>query len=147
MQYLIETYKCKLQISEEATTTLNSPEAAARIAREIFNDLDQDQEHFILIAMNGKNNITGFKTLFTGTQGQCTVGVREVFRAALILGAASIIWVHNHPTGDTAPSPEDHNIHKTLRGLGEQLNVRVLDGIILGHGKYWSFGSGVEVND
>ena len=147
MKYSIETYKCRLQISEKLVTILNTPEAAARIAREIYRDLDADQEHLTIIAMNGKNHIIGFKTLFTGTVDRSIVGPREVFRAALILGASSIIWVHNHPTGETNPSPEDQATHKLLACLGEQLNMRVLDGIILGHGKYWSITQGFEVNE
>jgi len=145
MKYAIETYKCRLEISEELVTILNTPEAAARIAREIFNDLDQDQEHLVIIAMNGKHHIIGFKNLFTGTVDRSVVGPREVFRASLILGASFIIWVHNHPSGETRPSPDDQVTHKLLQRLGEELNIRVLDGIILGHGKYWSITHNFEV--
>lgn len=146
MEYVIETYKCRMQISENPAPTVRDQDTAVRVARSIFADLDEDQEHMTIIALDGKNHVIGFKTLFTGTISQCTIGSREVYRAALILGASSIIWFHNHPTGVPEPSLEDKNLHNILKSLGEALNVRVLDGIILGHGKYYSMTSQMQLD-
>lgn len=141
MKYTIETYKCHMEISETPSPVVTDRDLAVRVARSIFADLDADQEHMTIIALDGKNQVIGFKKMFTGTMSQCTIGAREVFRAALILGASSIIWFHNHPTGIPDPSPEDKNIHNILKTLGEALNVRILDGIILGHERYYSMAS------
>jgi DNA repair protein RadC len=65
-----------------------------------------------------------------------------VFKAALLSSAASVLFVHNHPSGDPTPSREDIEIHERLRQAGELLGIRVLDGIIIGsQGRYTSMAS------
>ena len=64
---------------------------------------------------------------------------REVYTAALELRAAALIFVHNHPSGDPAPSPEDLGITKRLKEVGEIMGIRVLDHIVLGRDQHYSF--------
>jgi DNA repair protein RadC len=75
----------------------------------------------------------------TGSLTASLVHPREVWRSALHLCAAAVLFVHNHPSGDPAPSPEDIDITKRLKETADILGIRVLDHVILGHGRYFSF--------
>ncbi len=88
---------------------------------------------------NNKNQINGYKEVSTGTLTSSLVSPGEVFLAALRLRAAGIICVHNHPSGDPMPSLEDQEITRRLKECGEMLAIRVLDHVILGADRYYSF--------
>jgi DNA repair protein RadC len=83
--------------------------------------------------------VQGFKVVSTGSLTASLVHPREVWRSALHLCAAAVLFVHNHPSGDPAPSPEDIDITKRLKETADILGIRVLDHVILGHGRYFSF--------
>jgi DNA repair protein RadC len=109
------------------------------VARGIFQTLDADKEHFLLLTMNNKNRVNGFKVVSTGSLTASLVHPREVWRSALYLCAA-VVFVHNHPSGDPAPSPEDQEITRRLKETGEMLGIRVLDHVVLGDdGRFFSF--------
>jgi DNA repair protein RadC len=82
-------------------------EDVERLARAIYETLDADKEHFVLLVMNNKNRVNGFKVISTGSLTASLVHPRELWRAALHLCAAPVVFVYNHPSGDPAPSPED----------------------------------------
>jgi DNA repair protein RadC len=63
----------------------------------------------------------------------------DVYRAALQLAAAAVVFIHNHPSGDPMPSQEDQEITRRLKECGEMLAIRVLDHVILGADRYYSF--------
>jgi DNA repair protein RadC len=88
---------------------------------------------------NNKNRINGYKEVSTGTLTASLVSPAEVFLTALRLRAATIICVHNHPSGDPAPSQEDQEITRRLKECGEMLAIRVLDHVILGNDRFFSF--------
>lgn len=79
-----------------------------------------------------------------GTLDSALVHPREVFEAALLANAAAIVAGHNHPSGDPTPSPDDVEITRRLAATGEVLGIPVLDHIIVGDGRYYSF-KGVDV--
>jgi len=135
--YEIETIKVKLKIREETQQSVNSPAEVARVAREIFTLLDADQEHFILLALDSKNQIKGYKVISSGGQASADPDMKIVFRSALFLGAISIIVAHNHPSGDPEPSEEDRQFTKKLKEAGELLTIRVLDHLIIGDNDRW----------
>src|SRR5688572_1835180 len=116
-----------------------SSENVANVARGIYRSLDADKEHFVLLTLNNKNRINGFKVISTGSLTASLVHPREVWRAALHLCAAAVVFVHNHPSGDPAPSPEDIDITRRLKETGEVLGIRVLDHVVLGNKHYFSF--------
>jgi DNA repair protein RadC len=142
MAYRLKTFRVQF-VAEPALYPTGSPckasEDAERIARSIYGTLDADKEHFVLLAMNNKNRVNGFKVISTGSLTASLVHPREVWRAALHLCAAAVIFVHNHPSGDPAPSPEDQEITRRLKETGDVLGVRVLDHVVLGDGRYFSF--------
>jgi DNA repair protein RadC len=139
MAYLIETYRVKLQVCDSGRK-IRMAEDCERWARSIFETLDADKEHFVLIALNNKNTVIGFKVISTGSLTSSIVHPREVWRAALQFCAAAVIFIHNHPSGEPAPSPEDISLTKQLKEGGDLLGFRVLDHVILGRpGSFYSF--------
>lgn len=93
---------------------------------------DYDREHFVIIHLDTKNKVIGKETISIGSLNRATVHPREVFKGAIRRGAASIIAVHNHPSGDSTPSPEDIQLTDRLREAGEIMGIEVLDHIIIG---------------
>lgn len=100
---------------------------------------DSRKELFLVLLLDGKNRITRKVQVSEGSLNQSIVHPREVFAPAVRESAAAVIFVHNHPSGDPAPSREDREITRRLKEAGEILGVRVLDHIIIGDGSYYSF--------
>jgi DNA repair protein RadC len=142
MAYRLKTFRVQF-VAEPVGYPVGSPCRASEdvdwVARSIYGTLDADKEHFVLLAMNNKNRVNGFKVISTGSLTASLVHPREVWRAALYLCAAAVVFVHNHPSGDPAPSPEDHEITRRLKETGDVLGIRVLDHVVLGDGRYFSF--------
>ena len=94
----------------------------------------------MLLAMNNKNRLHGFRVVSTGSLTVSFVHPREVWRAALHLCAAAVVFVHNHPSGDPAPSQEDQEITQRLKETDDLLGIRVLDHVVLGDNyRFFSF--------
>ncbi|HRF60189.1 MAG TPA: DNA repair protein RadC [Fimbriimonadaceae bacterium] len=91
------------------------------------------QEQFWVVFLNAKNGVLAYKEIHRGTVNMSVVGPREVFGEAYRLGAVAIVAVHNHPSGDPTPSPEDIEITHKLAEIGELLEVALLDHVIIGH--------------
>lgn len=116
----------------------DGPEAAVGIARAILErEGDGDKENFLLLAMNARGQVTGYKVVGVGTMTASLVHPREVFRAALALEAVTVLVVHNHPSGDPTPSDEDRELTQRLKKAGEIIGIPVVDHIVLGDGE-WS---------
>lgn len=97
------------------------------------------QEHFVALPLDAKNRVMGEIQVAVGGLTTCPVVASDVYRAVVREAASAVIFVHNHPSGDTAPSPEDLALTKRLVRAGELIGVRVLDHVILGHDGYFSF--------
>lgn len=118
-------------------TRYSSPEQVF----ETFNFLrNETKEYFFAIHLDGKNRICCVDEVSVGSLNQSVVHPREVFKTALLSSAAAIILMHNHPSGDPAPSREDIEITKRLKEAGELIGVKVLDHIIIGD-SFHSFAS------
>jgi DNA repair protein RadC len=89
------------------------------------------QERFLVLLLDGRHRLLRIETISQGTLTASLVHPREVFRPALQQAAAALILVHNHPSGDPAPSPEDREVTRRLARAGEILGVRVLDHVIV----------------
>lgn len=85
-----------------------------------------------------KHRVLRSVVISRGTLTSSLVHPREFYRPA-ILEAAAVLFVHNHPSGDPIPSREELEITRRLRDVGELVGVRVLDHVIIGHGRYVSF--------
>jgi len=100
---------------------------------------DSRKEYFLILLLDGKNRIIRRVQVSEGSLNQSIVHPREVFNPAVKESAAAVILVHNHPTGDPAPSSEDIAVTRRLREAGEIMGIKVLDHIIVGDGEYLSF--------
>ena len=100
---------------------------------------DNRKELFLILLLDGKNRITRKVQVSEGSLNQSIVHPREVFAPAVRESAAAVIFIHNHPSGDPAPSREDREITRRLKEAGEILGIKVLDHIIIGDGSYFSF--------
>jgi DNA repair protein RadC len=113
---------------------LSSPEAAAEFARELLAAHDDDREHFWVIFLNSQNGYTGHHLVSTGSLSAAIVHPREVLGPALREGAAHLVLLHNHPSGDPTPSKEDVALTRQLAEGARLLGVRLHDHLIVGNG-------------
>ena len=100
---------------------------------------DSRKEYFLVLLLDGKNRIIRRVQISEGSLNQSIVHPREVFTPAVKEAAAAVILVHNHPTGDPAPSKEDIAVTRRLKESGDIMGIKVLDHIIVGDGEYVSF--------
>jgi DNA repair protein RadC len=97
------------------------------------------KEHFLAVLLNTRHLPMGVEIVSVGSLNASIVHPREVFRPAILAAAASVILVHNHPSGDTTPSEDDLEITQRLCRVGELSGIEVLDHVILGAGNPFSF--------
>ena len=121
----------------EENFDVKSPEAVFKLINSSIKD--KAKEHFKLILLNSRNKKIGISPISTGTLTTSLVHPREVFKEALSHSAASVILAHNHPSGDPEPSEDDLKITRKLVESGKILGVEVLDHMIIGKDKFYSF--------
>lgn len=97
-----------------------------------------ENEELRVVVLDTKNHVLKVETVYQGNVSSTLVRVGELFRTAVRLNAAGIILVHNHPSGDPTPSPDD--LHMTAEALaaGRLLDIHVLDHLVIGHDTYAS---------
>jgi DNA repair protein RadC len=100
---------------------------------------DKKKEHFYVLFLDSKNKLISEDLISVGTLNSSIVHPREVFNNAIRENANSIILVHNHPSGNPQPSEEDKEITELLVKAGELLSIKVLDHVIIGREKWYSF--------
>ncbi len=130
LQASIELGRRLARTSMSDTITIRSPQDVSTYLMEDLRYLQK--EHFVCLFLNTKNHVIGQETLSMGSLNASIVHPREVFRAAIKRSSASIICVHNHPSGDPTPSPEDIQMTARLVEAGQIIGIEVLDHIILG---------------
>ncbi|PHD72659.1 hypothetical protein COF64_20565 [Bacillus sp. AFS043905] len=123
-------------LNDQDRYVIRSPEDGANYCMEEMRFLSQ--EHFVCLYLNTKNQVLQKTTIFIGSLNASIVHPREVFKEAFKRSAASIICLHNHPSGDPSPSREDIEVTKRLVECGKIIGIEVLDHIIIGEHKYVS---------
>ena len=103
------------------------------------NEVDQEKEHFWVMGLNSKNTIKYIELVSLGSLTTAIVHPRETYRLACMKAVASIVAVHNHPSGDPAPSQDDIELTKRLKNAGDILGIKMLDHIIIGEPDHFSF--------
>lgn len=139
--YDIKTIRVKLKV-KDCGAKISAPDTAVPILKAVFENLDADQEHFVILALDKGNQVKGFKVVHTGGIDETAVDVKCVLRYALLFGATGIILAHNHPSGRLVASPEDRAITNKIQQAAGLLNLAVLDHIIVGNqtsNGYFSF--------
>jgi DNA repair protein RadC len=120
----------------EDKPVIRSPEDAGALFMSDFTGLDK--EHFRAVLLNTKNHVLKTVEISVGSLDSSLVHPRECFKPAVAASAASIILLHNHPSGDPEPSADDIAITKRLKEAGQTLGIDVLDHIIFGQGTFVS---------
>lgn len=125
---------------------------ACHSSKEVFDYLyhvlrDSKREKFKVLFLDAKNQIIEEKTFFEGTVDSSVVYPREIMKSALKFDASSTIFVHNHPSGDPEPSENDKEITKELVFAAKILQMKVLDHIIIGNNRYFSFADKGLIED
>lgn len=100
---------------------------------------DIKREVFKVLFLNRKNELIFDQDVFQGGLTGSAVYPAEIMKLALNNNAAALVFVHNHPSGDPQPSPEDKNLTRNLVWASQLLSIQVLDHIIIGHNRYYSF--------
>jgi len=140
MRNLPSRYRVKVlnyYVVREATSTTrrpraSSPEDVASLARQMIpND---DREHFGVLLLDSQNGVNAYHEVSVGSLNASIVHPREVFRAAILAGAAHLILIHNHPSGDTTPSKEDVHLTRQLVEGAKLLGLKIHDHVILRNG-------------
>jgi DNA repair protein RadC len=121
----------------QAGQPLHCAEDVYRHFRE--NLAGEKREQFYVVLLNNKNRKIREVKISEGSLTASLVHPREVYNPVIRESAAAVIFVHNHPSGDPAPSPEDIDITKRLKEVGDVMGVRVLDHVVIGHDRYFSF--------
>jgi DNA repair protein RadC len=116
--------------------TIHSPMDAAALLLYEMSALEQEELRVILL--DTRNRVLKIEMIYRGSLSQSQVRVGELFKTAIRANAASIIIVHNHPSGDATPSPDDVQITRQIIQAGKLLDIDVLDHIVIGHGNFIS---------
>lgn len=124
------------QQPEMERITIHSPEDAADLVQYEMSTLDQEQLRVILL--NTRNHVLDVKTIYQGSLNSSQVRVGEIFKPAIKHNAAAIIVVHNHPSSDPSPSPQDIAITKAILQAGKLLDIQFLDHLIIGGNRFVS---------
>ena len=119
-----------VSLAPASEVTVNSPEDVVNLVGSDLAGLDQ--EHLQTVLLNTQNQVLSIQEIYVGNVNSSVVRPVEVFRPAIRENAPSIIVVHNHPSGDPTPSPEDVLITNSLVAAGQVLGIALLDHVIIG---------------
>jgi len=122
--------------NESERPAIKSPEDVANLVRSQLKG--KKKEHFLVLCLDTRNRLINYKPVSMGSLDTSVVHPREVFKEAISSSAASVIFVHNHPSGDLEPSKEDIELTKRLAKAGEIIGIDVLDHIIVCDRQYLS---------
>lgn len=132
----IEFSRRLLEAQDVERPKVTSPADAANLVMSEMRDLRV--EHMRLILLDTRNNVLGTPTVYIGSLNSVSIRQGDLFRHALERNAAAMILIHNHPSGDPNPSPEDVVVTRQLVSSGKLLDVNVLDHLVIGDGRYVS---------
>nr|WP_328797287.1 DNA repair protein RadC [Lysinibacillus sphaericus] len=132
----IELGRRLAQKQNDEKFTIRSPQDAAAYLMPDMTSLNQ--EHFVVLFLNIKNQIIHRQTIFIGSLNASIVHPREIFREAVKRSAASIICAHNHPSGVPTPSEEDIEVTKRIEEAGYIMGIELIDHVIIGDHQFIS---------
>ena len=130
---LVAAFSLARRMAKELTREaplVDTPERVAEFLRE--ENRQHEVEHFQVLLLNTRKRLIRVERLSQGTMDTILVRAAEVFRPAIIANASAIVLVHNHPSGDPAPSDADIRVTRDLIRAGQLLKIEVLDHVILG---------------
>ena len=122
-----------------ALDRLNSPGKVDQVMRDAFRLHARAEEYLYLVCTNTKGRPVGFFEIAHGTCHTMLVSPREIFVRALLCGASAILVIHNHPSGDPAPSREDNALTQRMREVADLIGIAFDDHVIIGSDTYYSY--------
>jgi DNA repair protein RadC len=127
------------RMAQQASLEVDVIDQPSRLVNWLKKELgSSQQEQFMVVFLNTKNHIIGYKILYMGGLDRSIVHPREVYKEALKVSAARIIAVYNHPSGDVSPSENDRLVTKVLEEAGDTMGIPLLDHLIVSHYGYTS---------
>ncbi len=132
----LEIARRLLLAEQEQRMQIRSPTDAAQLLMLEMSHLDQ--EHMRTVLLDTKNRVQAITTVYVGSLNASMVRVGELFKDAVRRNSAALIAVHNHPSGDPTPSPEDVLVTRQIVDAGKLLDIDVLDHIVIGMDRYVS---------
>ncbi|MDO8685675.1 MAG: JAB domain-containing protein, partial [Clostridiales bacterium] len=120
---------------EESRPKISSPEDIYKYVKSMQ---DYDREFAKVLYLDTKNQVTGIEVVSVGSLNAAIVHPREVFKGAMLNNAASIVFIHNHPSGNPEPSREDVQLSAKLKETGKIVGIDVLDSLVVGKERYYS---------
>ncbi|MCR3906904.1 MAG: DNA repair protein RadC [Tenericutes bacterium] len=132
----IELGKRLSNLNREKKISIHSPYDVYMMLQHELSYLEQ--EHFICIYLNTKSEVIKKDTIFIGTINQTLIHPREIYKQAIKLSASAVLFVHNHPSGDSKPSNADIKATTSLMEASTIMGIDLIDHIIIGHNEYYS---------
>jgi len=132
----IELGRRLTQTSPEERPAIHSPEDAAALVQYEMSALEQEELRVILL--DTRNRVLHIDSVYRGSLNTSQVRIGELFRTAIRNNSAAVIVVHNHPSGDPAPSPDDVAVTRAIVQAGKLLDIEVLDHLVIGNGRFVS---------
>ena len=133
-----------LELGRRASAEIRHPgDHVLRGPRDVFDRMeprlrDLAQEEFHALLLSARHSVIGEVFITRGILDASLIHPREVFRPAITRGAAAIILVHNHPSGDPTPSAEDRAVTKQLSAVGRTVGISIVDYVVIGDGRFVS---------
>ena len=133
-----------LELGKRVYLYTEQKEIIIKSGKDVYNyfqylNKTEKQENLIVMLLDNKNKVIDTKTIFKGSLNISIAHPREIFKYAVINSASRIILVHNHPSGDATPSLNDEQITNQMVTTGEIIGIPVIDHIIIGNNKYYTF--------
>jgi DNA repair protein RadC len=134
------TVRVKLVVAERKAAYLpTTPFTSSSQVANYFSPLEEEpREVLIAMYLDNKHRALGIEEVSKGTLTSSLCEPRAILQGAILANAAAVILVHNHPSGQPAPSPEDIAVTKRLKELADLLPIRLLDHVIIGRKTYYS---------
>lgn len=129
----------RIKVSNEVIAIIKEPKDGYFLVKDQL--IFEQQERVIILCLNSKLEVIKEKTVFIGSNNISIISGREIFKEALICGSSRIMIIHNHPSGNPQPSREDIEITKHLYRMAEELEIEIVDHLIIGRNKFYSFAS------
>lgn len=126
----------RLNLPNEERPTINSPADAAALVQHDMSLLEQ--EHLRTLLLDRRNRVLEIVEVYQGSVNSSQVRVGEIFQAAVGRMASALVVVHNHPSGDPTPSPDDVAVTRAIVQAGKLLDIEVLDHLVIGQGRWVS---------
>jgi DNA repair protein RadC len=135
---------CKTLRESKTSYKTDVPEQAVKYWREVVStkdDFDSEKECLVALVLNSKLFVKAHYVVSIGLNNQTLCHSREVFRAAIVLSGAHVILMHNHPSGDSQPSPDDIRTTRELVEAGKIIGIPLLDHVVVGDDNFRSLKS------